>query len=255
MLLIGDGAKIKQMMHEKKLSMDVEIINADSMSHAAKTAVACVHQGKASMLVKGNVDTATLLKAVLSRNDGLRKEPLLSHVSITELDDRMLVFGDGAMNIAPSLHDKRVIIDQCCEVAKACGLPYIHVGVLCAVEKISDKMPCTQDAVLLKTMEYAYPDVVVGGPFALDNALSIKAAKTKQINSPIAGDVNVLLMPNIEAGNVFYKTLSFVAKKEVAGVVMGATVPIALTSRADSFLNKINAILLGCVIASQPKKR
>jgi phosphate butyryltransferase len=248
-ILVGNQGLITQIILEHSLQLQCSIIDSRSQEESVKLAIACVHNKQADMLMKGQVATKTLLKAVLDKHDGLRKDALLSHVSVANLDKRLIVFADGAMNINPTIEQKQTIIDQCCEVAHQCQLPSMHVGIICAVETVSDKMPCTSDALILKDYRPKYPQAIIDGPFALDNALSLKAAQTKGIKSEIAGDVNVLIMPNIETGNVFYKTLAFVANKEVAGIIMGARVPIIMTSRADSHMTKINAILLACVCA------
>jgi phosphate butyryltransferase len=248
-VLVGNQELIERITLQHALQLQCSIIDCRNPEESVKIAIACVHNNQADMLMKGQIATKTLLKAVLDRQDGLRKDALLSHVSIVNLDKRLVVFADGAMNINPTIEQKQTIIDQCCEVAYRCQLPSMHVGIICAVEKVSDKMPCTSDAVILKDYRPKYPQAIIDGPFALDNALSLKAAQTKGISSKIAGDVNVLIMPNIETGNVFYKTLAFVANKEVAGIIMGAKVPIIMTSRADSHMTKINAILLACVCA------
>lgn len=246
-ILVGNQEMISQIILEHSLQLQCSIIDSRNQEESVRLAISCVQNKQADMLMKGHVSTKTLLKAVLDKHEGLRKDPLLSHVSVANLDKRLIVFADGAMNINPTIEQKQTIIDQCCEVAQRCQLPSMHVGIICAVEKVSDKMPCTSDAEILKLYQPKYPQAIIDGPFALDNALSLKAAQTKGITSNIAGDVNVLIMPNIETGNVFYKTLAFVANKEVAGFIMGAKVPIIMTSRADSHMTKINAILLACV--------
>ncbi len=245
-ILIGDKSMINEMLKQQQSVQTHRIIDSPTKQESVMIAIDLIRRGQANMLMKGQIDTSVILKAVLDKEKGLRKDSLLSHVSIAQLDDRTIVFSDGAMNIAPSIQHKQTIIDQCCEVADRLQLPFKHVGILCAVEKVSEKMPCTLDAIQLKHYVSKHHDAIIDGPFALDNALSKKAASIKNINSPIAGDVNILIMPNIEAGNVFYKTLTYIAKKEVAGIIMGAKVPIIITSRADDHQTKIHAILLAC---------
>ncbi len=249
-ILVGNKTIIERIISKYAMQLDCEIVQATSKNEAVDIAIELIRQNKATMLVKGKVETATLLKGVLHREKGLRKDDLLSHVSVALVDDKIIVFADGAMNIKPTIKQKHTIIEHCLKVATQCQLPYLHVGVLCAIERLNPKMPCTQDAHILKQMTYSYTQAIIDGPFALDNALSIKAAQAKQMHSPIAGDCNILLMPEIESGNIFYKSLSFIAKIDVAGVLMGSQVPIVVTSRADSCTNKVNAILLACVLAS-----
>ncbi len=249
-ILIGNKTIIERIIRQHSMQLTCEIIHTSSKHESVEIAIETIRNNKATMLVKGKVETATLLKAVLHKEKGLRKDDLLSHVSVAQLEDRLLVFADGAMNIRPTIKQKHTIIEQCLQVATHCQFPYLHVGIICAIEKINPKMICTEDASVLKQMTYQFSHAIVDGPFALDNALSLKAAQAKQVQSPIAGDCNVLLMPEIESGNIFYKSLAFIAKIDVAGIIMGAQVPIVVTSRADSYNNKVNAILLACVIAS-----
>lgn len=252
-ILFGNVTLMERMISKADLSFEAHLVHADSKVEALGLALETIHKKEASMLVKGKIETGELLKGVLDKETGLRKDKLLSHISVAQLKDRMIVFGDGAMNIKPDLKDKHTIIEQCVEVAVHCRLPYYHVGVICALEKVNPKMPCTEVAHALKSMNYTHPKVIVDGPFALDNALSIEAAHIKQIQSPIAGNCNILIMDDIECGNIFYKSLAFVAGIEVAGIVMGAQVPVVVTSRADSHVTKVNAILLACVLASSTK--
>ncbi len=253
-ILVGNQKAIIEIIERHTLQLQCKIIDCHDPQESTKIAIECVHQKQADMLMKGNIDTKTLLKGVLDKHSGLKEDELLSHVSVANLDKRLIIFADGAMNIAPSIHQKQILIDQCCEVAQHLHFATMNVGIICAVEKVSDRMPCTGDAITLKDYRPKYKQAVIDGPFAIDNALSRQAAQTKGITSPIAGEVNILIMPNIEAGNIFYKTLAFVANKEVAGIIMGAQVPIIITSRADSHMTKINAILLACICSAHAKK-
>ena len=249
-ILFGNQALIERIMMKNDLHFEYQLVHCESKQKALHQAIDAIHQKKATMLVKGQVDTALVLKAVLNKEQGLRKDHLLSHVSVAQLKDRMIVFADGAMNIKPDIKEKQTIIEQCVAVARCCGFSEFNVGIVCAIEKLNHKMPCTKAAHILKQEVYSQPDIIVDGPFALDNALFLKAAQTKQIQSPIAGRCNILIMDDIESGNIFYKSLAFLAQVDVAGTIMGAQVPIVVTSRADSHINKVNAILLACVIAS-----
>lgn len=256
-ILVGDQVLIKSILANHNWDLNFEIIHESDKEKAVKQCIQLIHSKKANILMKGIVDTSVLLKQVVSSDSGLKASPVLAHVSIFKVPtlDRLMVMSDGAMNIQPNLEQKAHIIAHCVEVAKAIELNPIRVGVICAVEKVNPKMECTVHAVDLKKMNELglIKDCIVDGPFAIDNAVSIEAAKHKGITSSNAGLINVLLHANIEAGNVMYKTITYLAQGETAGVVMGATVPIVVTSRADSDKNKLNSIALAALIAQQQK--
>ena len=256
-ILVGDQVKIETILKENNWDLNFEVIHEPDNEQAVKQCIQLIHSKKANILMKGLVDTSVLLKQVVSSESGLKASPVLAHVAIFKVPtlDRLMVMSDGAMNILPNLEQKAHIIAHCVTVAKSIELDPVRVGVICAVEKVNPKMECTLHAIELKKMneEGLIKDCIVDGPFAIDNAVSIDAAKHKGITSPNAGLINVLLHPNIEAGNVMYKTITYLAQGETAGVVMGAHVPIVVTSRADSDTNKLNSIALAALIAQKQK--
>lgn len=252
--LVGDREKIEEIA--KEINMDIkkfEIIHETDIKEAARKAVKLVSSGKAQIVMKGLLSTADIMRAVLDKEIGLRGESVLSHVAVFEVNgyERLFYVTDAAMNIAPTLEDKAKIINNCVEVANALDNEEPKVGVVCAVEKVNPKMEATIHAEKLTQMNKngEIKGCIVGGPFALDNAISLEAAKIKKIEDPVAGRADILLTPDIEAGNVLYKSLSFFAGAKSAGIIVGAKAPIVLTSRADSHEAKLNSIALGVLIA------
>jgi len=207
------------------------------------------------IVMKGLVSTSIVLKAILDKEIGLRTGNVLSHVAVFEIEgyDRLFIITDAAMNIAPDLQQKAQIIENSVQVAKALDMDLPKVALICAVEKVNSKMQATLDAEELVKMEHEgkITDCELGGPFALDNAISIEAAKHKGIDDPIAGNADILMVPYIEAGNVLYKSIVYFAKARNAGIVVGAKAPIVLTSRADSHEAKLNSIALGVLMTSK----
>ena len=229
------------------------------MAEAAKKAVSLVSSGKANILMKGLLDTSILMKAVLDKEIGLRGKGVLSHVAVFEIGgrDELLYMTDAAMNIAPTLEDKVSIIENSVAVFKAVENRVPMVGILCAVEKVNEKMEATVHAEKLVEMNQSgeIKDCIIGGPFALDNAISKEAARIKKITHPVAGKADILLVPNIEAGNVLYKSLTYFANAQSAGIIAGARAPVVLASRSDSRQTKLNSIALGVMIAGQNERR
>ncbi|PAB60205.1 phosphate butyryltransferase [Anaeromicrobium sediminis] len=253
-ILVGDKEKIEEVAQKLNINLtDYEIIHKENMQDASAEAVKLVSSGKAHILMKGLVDTSIILKEALNADYGLREGKLLSHVAVFEPEnyDKLLLMTDAAMNIAPDLEKKKEIIKNSIKVAKAIEVETPNVCVICAKEKVSPKMEATVDAQELERLnkEGEIKDCVVGGPFGLDNAISKEAAIHKGIDHPLAGVADILLMPNIEAGNVFYKTMVFLAKAKNAGVIVGASAPIVLTSRADNDEAKLNSIALSVLMA------
>lgn len=256
-ILVGDQQRIETLL----VSLDApsfKIIHECDDHEAVKKCIQLVKNHEATILMKGLVDTSVLLKHVVSTTEGLKASPTLAHVALVKVDaiDRHLILSDAAMNITPALEPKKHIIEHCVHVAQSLHFSPINVGVICAVEKVNPKMTCTLDAIELKAM-HARGEITgcnLDGPFALDNALSVEAALHKGMTSEIAGQCNVLLMPNIEAGNILYKSITYLSQGEVAGVVMGAQVPIVVTSRADSDVSKLNSIMLAAIIAQHSEQ-
>jgi len=254
-ILVGDEEEIKQAANNCGVDLKkYQIINVEDKSEACRKAVELVSTGKAQLLMKGLVDTSVLLKAVLDEKIGLRTENVLSHVAVFDVAgyERLLYITDAAMNIAPDLEQKRQIINNAVSVAHALGNSKPLVAVLSAIEKVNPKMQATLDAVELVRMyeEGKIKGCIVGGPFALDNAVSDEAAKHKNIIHPVAGWADILVVPAIEAGNMLYKSLVFFARTKNAGIIVGAKAPVVLTSRADSDETKLNSIALGILMAS-----
>jgi phosphate butyryltransferase len=253
--LIGNEAEIRSIATEINLDLSgFEVINILDLAEASLKAVELVSSGKADLVMKGLVDTGIILKAVLNKEIGLRTGNVLSHVAVFDVPTyhKILMVTDAAMNIAPDLNAKKQIIENTLFVTRALNIDMPNVGVIAAKEKVTESMIATVDAGELVKMnkEGLITGCVVGGPFALDNAVSKEAAEIKGIKDPMAGDVDVLLCPTIEAGNVLYKALNFLANAKSAGIIVGAKAPIVLTSRADSDDSKLNSIALGVLMAS-----
>ncbi|TJX67895.1 bifunctional enoyl-CoA hydratase/phosphate acetyltransferase [Soehngenia saccharolytica] len=254
-ILIGDKEKTHEISISNGLDIsEFEFIEEKDLSKASEIGVKLAHSGEADFLMKGLVDTSILLKAVLNKKWGIRKFDLLSHVMIYQVDTyhKLLFLTDGGMNLQPNLEEKINIINNAAIVARALGLEEIKVAVLAAKEKVDPKMPATMDAAKLKEiyLEGKFDqDIIVDGPFALDLAVSKSACDIKGIESTVGGDADVLLVPNIEMGNGIGKAITYLAKGESAGIIVGAKVPIVLTSRADDNRTKLNSIALGNAIA------
>lgn len=256
-ILVGDMEKTKEIAKDLNISLDnYNLVDIKDLSEACLKAVELVSTGKADMVMKGLVDTSIILKSVLNKEIGLRTGNVLSHVAVFDIEgyDRLFFVTDSAMNLAPDINTKKQIIENACSVARALDIKEPKVALICAKEKVNPKMKDTVEAKELEDM-YLRGEItgcMVGGPFALDNAVSEEAAKHKGMNHPIAGKADVLVVPDIEAGNVLYKSIAFFAKCENAGLIVGAKAPIILTSRADSEKTKLNSIALG-VLAAEKK--
>ncbi|NPA68398.1 MAG: bifunctional enoyl-CoA hydratase/phosphate acetyltransferase [Chlorobi bacterium] len=256
-VLVGDKNKIKLICEEKGYDANkTEIIDIKNNDRAVKESVKLIHEGNGDILMKGYTSTATLLKAVLNKEYGLKESPLLSHFALFELPyyHKLIGITDVAMNIAPDLTEKTGIIANAVKFMHKTGIKRPKVAIIAAVETINEKMPATTDAAVLskKAQRKQLPDCIVDGPLALDNAMSKESALHKGIESEVAGDADILLMPNIETGNVLYKSFAF-AGAHPAAVILGASVPVVLTSRSDSEISKLNSIILAA--ASETDKQ
>ncbi len=254
-ILVGEEAQIKSIAAELNISLSgMEIINEADKVEACRKAVKLVHDGDADVVMKGIVDTSVILKAVLDKDIGLRESPVLSHVALFGVEgfDRLLYITDAAMCIAPDVEQKAHIINNAVKVAHALGNENPIVTCLCAVEKVNPKMQATLDAQELveRNKRGEIAGCTVCGPLALDNAVSEEAAKHKGITDPNAGKADILLVPYIEAGNIFYKSLTYMAKAQNAGMIVGAKAPVVVTSRADSDETKLNSIALAIAVAA-----
>jgi phosphotransacetylase len=238
-LYVGPKARILQIAEDAGIALDAaEVIDAPHSHAAAEQAVALVREGRAEVLMKGSLHTDELLGAVVARDSGLRTGRRISHVFLMDVPTyhKILIVTDAAINIAPSLQDKADICQNAIDLAISLGLSRPKVAILAAVETVSEKMPATVDAAALCKMAERgqIRGAVLDGPLAFDNAISADAARIKGIKSEVAGDPDILLAPDLEAGNIMAKLLSFLARADSAGLVLGARVPIILTSRADS---------------------
>lgn len=255
--LYGNQEKIIGMLQEHGLqtSEHIEVIAAASSAEAAELSVKSVSSGEADVLMKGNIPTANILKAVLNKEWGLRKGSVLSHVAAFEVPnyDRLIFVTDAAMNIAPDVTQKAAIIQNTVEVAQAIGIDLPKVAPIAAVEVVNPAMQATIDAAMLTQMNRRgqIKNCVVDGPLALDNAVSQIAAEHKGIVSDVAGKADILLVPTIEAGNVLYKSLVYFANAKVGAMIAGAKAPIVLTSRADSAETKVYSLALAVATASK----
>jgi phosphotransacetylase len=251
-ILVGPADKIAEIAKSARLDLGgIEIIDAPHSHASAEKAVALVREGRAEVLMKGSLHTDELLSAVVSREKGLRTGRRISHVFLMDVPTyhKVLVVTDAAINIAPLLEDKADICQNAIDLANSLGIKAPKVAILAAVETVNSKMPATLDAAALCKMadRGQIKGGILDGPLAFDNAISSEAAKTKGINSPVAGDPDILLAPDLEAGNILAKLLSFLANADSAGLVLGAKVPIILTSRADSVRSRIAS----CAVANQ----
>jgi len=251
--LIGDKEQIEAIA--KKLNLDIngiEIIDEKNPVTSSQKAVALIKAGKGDILMKGLVATADLLKAVLNKENGLKKGALLSHLALFESNyyHKLLGVTDAAMNVAPTFEEKVEIINNSIGVFHKIGIQTPKVAVISAVEVVNPKMECTIHASMLTMMNKRgqIKGCLIDGPLGLDNAVSAEAAKHKKIVSEVAGDCDMILCPDIEAANVLYKTMNFLGGAVVAAVILGASVPVVLTSRADSDESKLFSIALSTLL-------
>jgi phosphate butyryltransferase len=248
-VLIGDQDSIRNICAENNYDIDgLSIIHEPDMEMAVQISVKMASNKQGDILMKGKVGTSTLLKCVLNKEWGLRTGNLLSHFALFEVETyhKVIAVTDVAMNIAPNLQDKIAIINNSVSCLIKLGYKMPKVAILGAVEMVNENMEATLDAALLSKMNQRdqIKNCIIDGPLAFDNAVSYESAQHKGIRSEVAGDTDLLLMPDIEVGNVLYKSLVFFAKAKVASVILGARVPIVLTSRSDSEQAKYDSILL-----------
>jgi phosphate acetyltransferase len=237
----------------KQFKLDIsgyELVDAPHSHAAAAAAVELVRAGKAEALMKGSLHTDELMAEVVRKDTGLRTARRISHCFVMDVPSHpdALMISDAAVNIAPTLEDKVDIVQNAIDLARALGAPEVRVAILSAMETVNPKVPSTVEAAALCKMadRGQITGGILDGPLALDNAISPEAAGIKKIVSPVAGRANVLIVPDLEAGNMLAKSLSFLAGADSAGIVLGARVPIILTSRADT----VEARLASCAVAS-----
>jgi len=252
-ILVGNTLLINELAEESGISLKGYTL-IDEVDHikAVETAVRLVHDGSGDILMKGGCSTSQLLKGVLNREWGLRKGELLSHFALFEIPayHKLLGITDVAINIAPTLNEKVAIINNAVDFLLRLGVSLPKVALVAAVETINQQMPATVEAAELTRMNRAnlIPDCLIEGPLAFDTAISRESAIHKNLVSEVAGHADLLVMPDIEAGNVLYKALAYFANARVASVILGASTPVVLTSRSDSEEAKLNSILLASAV-------
>ena len=257
-VLVGDSRKIKKIASDLGVDLGgIDVIHEPDDIAAARKSVALVSGGKAEIAMKGHIHTDDFLRAVLDREVGLRSGNVMSHVFIVEMDERLLFVTDGAMNIDPDVVQKAEIVLNAVHLAHIFGVRRPRVAALAAVELVNPKMVATMDAGALNTMwsrgQFS-PDFIMDGPLAMDDAISPEAAARKGIGGPVAGRADVLLVPDIEDGNILTKALIHVAGRRAAGVLIGAAAPVVITSRADGPETKMLSIATA-VLTSNVKRR
>ncbi|WP_407653162.1 bifunctional enoyl-CoA hydratase/phosphate acetyltransferase [Azospirillum isscasi] len=257
-ILVGPAARIRAVAQAEGIDIaPYEIVDAPHSHAAAAQAVGLVREGRAGLLMKGSLHTDELLHAVARRESGLRTERRISHVFIMDVPTypKPLFITDAAVNIAPTLEDKRDIIQNAIDLARALGIALPKVAILSAVETITPRIPSTVEAGALCKMadRGQITGGLLDGPLALDNAISPEAVKIKGIQSPVAGQADILVVPDLEAGNMLAKNLTFLANADAAGVVLGARVPIVLTSRADSVMTRMASSAVAALYAHRTR--
>ena len=253
-ILVGNKKEIIQIANKRGIdSTNYEIIDQLDKTEAARCAVELVRNKKASILMKGMIGTAKILKAILDKEIGLRTDRMLSHVYTLQIKgyDRLLTMTDGAMSISPDLKQKAQIIQNAIYYAHSMGIEKPKVAAVAALELVNPDMPATIDAACLAKMSERGQIVggIVDGPLGFDNAISKEAAKHKGVESPVSGEVDIVLVPNIESGNIFAKGLVYLANAVPAGLLLGAKAPVVLVSRSDSAQSKLYSIALGVLMS------
>jgi len=253
-ILVGARERIQAVADACGIDLsEVQMVEAPHSNAAAAAAVALVREGRAEALMKGSLHTDELMGAVVRRDTGLRTARRVSHCFVMDVPgrDEALIITDAAVNIAPTLEEKADILQNAIDLAHALRVAEVRVAILSAMETVNPKVPSTVEAAALcKMMDRGQiTGALVDGPLALDNAIDIEAARIKKIESPVAGRANVLLVPDLEAGNMLAKSLTFLAGADAAGIVLGARVPIILTSRADSMMTRLASCAVAVLVA------
>ena len=254
----GEAASIHQMVEQLSWPLaDEAIVDVPDPLKAAEEAVRAVREGRCDVLMKGMIHTDDFLRALLDKENGLRAGVTMSHVFVLELrsQDRFLFVTDGAMNIAPDLVRKADIVLNAVYLANAFGIEMPRVGAVAAVELVNPAMPATMEAAALAKMaeRRQFPNCIIDGPLGLDNAVNMVAAKIKKIDSPVAGQADILLVPDIEAGNMLVKCFSHLGGGRTAGVLIGASAPVVLTSRADTATDKFLSVAVAVLMANMQR--
>ena len=254
-ILVGPRSRIEDVAKQYDIDLaGLKIIDAPFSHASADKAVQLVREGKAEALMKGSLHTDELMGAVVKRDTGLRTARRLSHCFVMDVPTfpETLILTDAAINIAPTLEEKVDIVQNAIDLAHALRFSEVRVAILSAMETVNPKVPSTVEAAALCKMadRGQITGAILDGPLALDNAISLESVKIKQIDSPVAGRANVLVVPDLEAGNMLAKSLSFLAGADAAGIVLGARVPIILTSRADSLLTRLASCAVAVLVAA-----
>ncbi len=256
-VLLGPTTAMRHAAEQAGVDLaDFECIDTgDSAPEAARQAAALAREGRLQSLMKGSLHTDELMSAVVSKAAGLRTARRISHAFVFDLPryPKLLALADCVVNISPDLRTKQDILANALDLLRALGIHQPKVGIVAAVETVNPAIPATVDAQALVQLarEGAWPGAVVEGPLGFDNAISAQAARIKKIDSQVAGDADLLLMPDLNAGNMLYKSFVYAAGADCAGLVLGTTVPVVLTSRADSLLSRLASVALA-VLATRP---
>jgi len=253
-ILVGPRARIEALAKQHKIDLgNLPIVDAPYSEASAAKAVELVREGKAEALMKGSLHTDELMGAVVRRETGLRTARRVSHCFVMDVPSyaETLIVTDAAVNIAPTLEDKVHIIQNAIDLAHAMLMPEVRVAILSAMETVNPKVPSTIEAAALCKMadRGQITGALLDGPLALDNAINLESVKIKKIDSLVAGRANVLVVPDLESGNMLAKSLSFLARADAAGIVLGARVPIILTSRADSVMTRLASCGIAALVA------
>jgi phosphate acetyltransferase len=258
-ILVGPRARIESVAADAGVSIaGYQIVDAPYSHAAAAAAVELVREGKTEALMKGSLHTDELMSAVVGRDSGLRTARRISHCFVMDVPqhEQALIITDAAINIAPSLEVKMDILQNAIDLGHALQFEEVRVAILSAMETVNPKVPSTIEAAALCKMvdRHQVSGALVDGPLALDNAINLEAARIKQIDSRVAGRANVLMVPDLESGNMLAKSLSFLAGADAAGVVLGARVPIILTSRADSVMTRLASCAVAALVAQAKRE-
>jgi len=253
-IIVGPTQRIKDVATEHGLDIHAfRVVDAQHSHDSAAKAVELVRNGEAEALMKGSLHTDEVMSAVVARDTGIRTSRRISHCFVLDVPGHPdpLIITDAAVNIAPTLEEKVDIVQNAIDLAHALRFPQVRVAILSAMETVNPKVPSSMDAAMLSKMadRGQITGALVDGPLALDNAIDEEAAATKKIDSPVAGKANVLVVPDLEAGNMLAKALTFLAGADCAGIVLGARVPIILTSRADSLIARLASCAVAALIA------
>ncbi|MFN3411308.1 MAG: bifunctional enoyl-CoA hydratase/phosphate acetyltransferase, partial [Exilispira sp.] len=252
-VLIGEIKKIEEIARQVDFDIsNVELIDVSGEQNIAKKAVEMMHDDQADILIKGLINTATILKSVLNKDYNLNLGKVLSHVALMEIPDKnkLLIISDAALNIQPDIDQKICITENAINLARKIGYEKPKVAIISSNEKVSEKLVSSVDAAIIAKMgdRNYFGSCIIDGPLALDIAISKEALDLKGIISPVDGDADILIMPNIDAANVLYKSLIYFAKAETAGVIVGSRKPVVVTSRADSAISKLYSIALASLL-------